>query len=76
MLFPPPDLRLHLPARVNRRIVKNDQRRSLHAPAVVIKAFDEGGAVDRPLKDVRLEGAVQVEKAQDVEPRRMFARDF
>src|SRR5262249_22927199 len=38
--------------------------------------LDQDLAIDRALKDVGLERSVEVEKAQDVESRRMNARDF
>jgi hypothetical protein len=76
LFFPTLNSRFERCARVNGRVVEDDQRWLLHSLAVVIKTLDQDLAIDRPLKDVGLERSVEVEKAQDVEPLRMSAWNF
>lgn len=57
-------------------VIKHDQSGLLHPLAIVIKTLDQDLAIDRAIEDVRLERSVEVEKAQDIEPRRMKAWDF
>ena len=69
-------MRPDLFARVNRSIIEHDERRSLHSPAEIVEAIDQGGAVYGSLEDIRLECAVQVEKSEYIQSGGMLAWDF
>ena len=76
LLFPTLNSRFERCARLNGRVIEDDQRGLLHPSAVVIKTLDQDLAIDRTLKDIGLERSVEIEKAQDVESLRMNAWNF